>query len=249
MRSRALRTLAAAWLAAACTGSGDEGSAGAGTGGVAGAMAPTTPCTPNAVVTCPCVGGGMGTQACNADGKSYASCMGCPAAGGGMAAPLPTPDAGLVATPDAAVDAASDPGTSDGAIGGVAEVGISCGVGLPVLCEVGGELCCVRSLATDTCVAATGGGCTCDVQGCDTLEVRCDGPEDCAPGEVCCGTLGGGGGSTYTSFECVTSCDSQGSQREACHVGVDACPANNVCANSQLLTNVQVCIDPMTIEQ
>lgn len=249
MKSRILPTLAVVWLVAACSDSGKEdGAATAGVGGVAGAMAASTPCAPNAVVMCPCVGGGMGTQTCNADGKSYAPCMGCPPAGAaGTAAPMmPAPDAGAMATPDAAADAASNPGTGDGAVvGGVAEVGISCGVGLPVLCEVGSELCCVRSLATDTCVAA--GACNCNVQGCDTLEVNCDGPEDCAAGEVCCGTLGGG--STYTSFACVTTCDSMGSQRQACHVGIDECPGNNVCANSQLLTNVQVCIDPMTIEQ
>lgn len=251
MNSRVLGTLAFAWLVASCSDSGDEGgAAGVGTGGVAGMMATSTPCTPNAVVVCPCVGGGMGTQTCNADGMSYAACMGCPPAGaGGTAAPMmPTPDGGALTTPDATVDAASNPGTGDGAVvGGVAEVGVSCGVGLPVLCEAGKELCCVRSLATDTCVAA--GGCTCDVQGCDTLEVNCDGPEDCAAGEICCGTLGGGGGGAYTSFACAASCDYMGSQRQACHVGIDECPGNNVCANSQLLTNVQVCIDPMTIEQ
>lgn len=227
-------------LAAACAAcSGDSG------GG--SSIGPPLPCTPGAVAACPCIGEGMGTQTCNADGKSYAECTGCPVASGGTAAPvLPVPDAGALAVPDAARDGATDTGTKF-ADGGVA-IGTSCGVGLPVLCEVGTELCCVRSLATDTCVDADDdAGCACDIAGCEVLKVRCDGPEDCAPGEVCCGTLGGG--STYVSFECATTCQYRGNQRQACHVGTDACPGTYVCANSQILTNVQVCIDPSTIEQ
>jgi hypothetical protein len=35
----------------------------------------------------------------------------------------------------------------------------------------------------------------------------------------------------------------------ACHEGETTCPNGLICANSQLLTNVQICIDPATIEQ
>jgi hypothetical protein len=79
------------------------------------------------------------------------------------------------------------------------------------------------------------------------MEAFCDGPEDCADGEVCCGTLVGG--SRYDRFVCAASCDYAGTQRIACHQDAPACPGNNECANSQLLTNVQVCIDPATIRQ
>ena len=52
-----------------------------------------------------------------------------------------------------------------------------------------------------------------------------------------------------SEFTCATACDHSGSQRIACHIGEDTCPAQTICANSQLLANVQVCIDPATIEQ
>lgn len=127
--------------------------------------------------------------------------------------------------------------------------GVSCGVGLPALCDLETEKCCVRSLQTDTCIAATD-SCGCDLPNCTVMEAQCDGPEDCPEGQVCCGTLGGfGGGAGYERFECATSCDYAGTQRIACHQDMEDCPGNNVCSNSQLLTNLQVCIDPATIEQ
>ena len=125
--------------------------------------------------------------------------------------------------------------------------GTSCGVGLPSLCAQGSEKCCTRSLEADTCIA-TDAECTCALQGCTVMEAFCDGPEDCADGEVCCGTLAQSGAG-YDSFVCATQCMSTGNQRVACHADETECPAGDICANSQLLTNVQVCIDPATIEQ
>jgi hypothetical protein len=125
--------------------------------------------------------------------------------------------------------------------------GVSCGVGLPALCSLESEKCCVRSLQTDTCIPA-GDTCSCTLSGCTVMEARCDGPEDCPSGQVCCGTLSSNG-MGYDRFVCAAQCMSTGNQRVACHEDMKTCPSNLVCANSQLLTNVQVCIDPATIEQ
>lgn len=134
-----------------------------------------------------------------------------------------------------------------------AAVGTRCGVGLPVPCALGTEKCCVRSLATDSCMDASA-PCTCAASGCTTLEMSCDGPEDCDQGQVCCGTLQDSSSpeysleaNRYTEFSCQASCDYAGSQRIACHSVDPECPVGTLCANSQLLSNVQICIDPATI--
>ena len=227
---------------------------------------------------CPGVVGVSGSQLCAADGKSFGACQGCPApsaATGGAGASAGTGGAGgAVGAPGAggaggAAGSAGAAGASgEGGVGGAsgaggaagaagfpdssldvieAEPGTSCGVGLVSLCALGTEKCCVRSLATDTCIPAAD-SCDCDVANCSVMEASCDGPEDCAMGQVCCGTLNSSGAG-YDVFECATQCDNQGMQREACHQNMTECPGSLVCANSQLLTNLQVCIDPATIQQ
>jgi hypothetical protein len=222
-------------------------------------------CVANAPRACPCVGQGMGMQLCNATGNGYGACTGCPppagvsgaggtapaaAAGAGGAAPgsggsaaLP-PDAGAMNMPDGGRDAGDgEPTPSIGAVRGV-----SCGVGLPTLCEIGKQKCCVRSLKTDTCIDESA-MCDCGgLMGCTVMQTHCDGPEDCAMGQVCCGTLAQNSGG-YTAFECAAQCQATGQQRVACHEGETMCPSGLTCANSQLLTNVQICIDPASIEQ
>lgn len=213
-------------------------------------------CMPNTSRPCPCTYGGMGTQLCLATGAGYGPCDGCPpppqtdatTGTGGLsdASQSPSPEAG---GPGNTSTSGSDAGAMEPTQLPSGE-GTSCGVGLPTLCALDSEKCCVRSLMTDTCIGASE-TCECSVSGCETLEAHCDGPEDCAEGQVCCGTLGGGpfGGSSYTEFRCADSCDYQGSQRIACHQGETECPGSNVCSNSQILTNLQVCIDPATIAQ
>jgi hypothetical protein len=102
-------------------------------------------------------------------------------------------------------------------------------------------------LETDTCIGADE-QCSCGLGNCETMEAFCDGPEDCGDGEVCCGTLSQSG-SGYDTFVCAASCQSSGNQRVACHEQDPKCTGGDICANSQLLTNVQVCIDPATIQQ
>ena len=260
-------------------------------------------CMVGTQVSCPCIGGALGSQTCLPGGNAYGPCMGCPApaspaaappmmnvaaaapSGGAMAGSAPSstadPSGPLVVDPAAMSMAAmsmndgSDEGTAGSLIDGAAadggdtlqtevlgvapagsEPGTSCGVGLPVLCDLQSEKCCIRSLATDSCIASED-SCSCDLPGCTTTVARCDGPEDCADGQVCCGTLSnsgflGGSAGAYDSFECTTQCDSVGSnsrQREACHEDEDTCPSGTICANSQILTNVQICIEPSTISQ
>lgn len=235
-------------------------------------------CVASTERACACTGGATGVQSCDASGAAYGPCMGCPAAdptappaatpamdgtAGAPAAQPATPGVDVGVTDPGTPGSEPPPATMTPALPPVASepdagaepplpvtddvdmTGPSCGVGLPKQCELGSEKCCVRSLETDTCIPE-GDACNCGLSGCSVLEVFCDGPEDCEGGQVCCGTLAG---SSYSSFTCEDSCDYRGSQRIACHEEMDECPAGDVCANSQLLTNVQVCIDPATIQQ
>jgi hypothetical protein len=230
------------------------------------------------VRVCACLGQGSGMQTCNATGDGFSACMGCPAtnagAGGAAGAAGASGGAGGVggaagasggaggvsgtagASGGAGGTSGGDGGMSGGMSGidaggpnpaGSVEPGTSCGVGLVVQCALDTEKCCTRSLETDTCIAVAD-SCTCSLQNCETMEAHCDGPEDCGSGEVCCGTLSQSGAG-YDEFICAAQCDATGQQRIACHEQEDTCPDSLICANSQLLTNVQVCIDPRTIEQ
>jgi hypothetical protein len=211
---------------------------------------------------CACLGQAtIGMQSCNITGNGYGVCTGCPApsaaGSGGMSGAVNTggtiADAGKPET--GGTGGIVDAGKHDAAVHedssvslpGGAEPGVSCGVGLPALCELTTEKCCVRSLQTDSCIAADA-SCDCAVDGCMTMEAHCDGPEDCASGEVCCGTLAQSGDG-YEDFVCAATCAATGNQRQACHDGETECPQGLECANSQLLTNVQICIDPASIEQ
>lgn len=231
-------------------------------------------CIPGTPRSCPCAGAGEGTQLCSESGDAYGPCNGCFPAVALSASPSPTPAPPMATAPpppqrpqtakdggapeaDAAggttFDASlPDAGRVDAATEDIAPrgelpvmTGTYCGVGLAVICALATEKCCIRSLATDSCIDVDA-HCTGDVDGGTTLEAHCDGPEDCNDDRICCGTLKGSG---YTEFSCQSSCDYNGTQRIACH-SVDAdCPGGTICAHSQLLTNFQTCIDPATIEQ
>jgi hypothetical protein len=131
---------------------------------------PAQACVPLSVIACPCPRGGMGSQSCLATGAGYGACTGCPAP---TASPAPdaTPLAGGAAplTPDAStgmqVPVGSDAGVASGDAAAASgpdaatftdlglapmgtAIGVSCGVGLPVLCSLEGEKCGARSLRT-----------------------------------------------------------------------------------------------------
>jgi hypothetical protein len=158
-------------------------------------------------------------------------------AGGGSAG---AGNAGAAIDSGAAGSETREPGSPDPL---PAAKGIACGVGLPVLCDVASEKCCKRSLSVDTCIPVAM-ACECEQDNCETLEARCDGPEDCAQGQLCC--AGGTGRAAYTGFTCAASCSS--TSRQACHAAGD-CPAQLTCAISQILASVSVCTDPRSLEQ
>jgi len=262
--------LAAVLVLALGAGCGDDSA------GDARSNAQPLTCMPNEQRACPCVSASalpaMGMQTCNLLGNAFSACMGCPAqnvspmagAGGGIGgASGAAGAAGTIAGTSGGTSAA---GTSGGVGGsdpdggmptagdgseplpaGDVAPGASCGVGLVSQCAQDTEKCCVRSLETDTCIPEAE-ACTCSLPNCEVMEVRCDGPEDCASGEVCCGTLSQSGAG-YDDFVCATACQGTGNQRVACHEQDPKCEGGDICANSQLLTNVQVCIDPATIQQ
>ena len=220
----------------------------------------TSTCEPGTSRECPCLGEGHGAQGCNGTGDGYGPCTGCPApdasqdssatADAGppeLDATVDPEGAGAASVPQDDGDASTDP-LQPGGESAVVE-GTLCGVGLPMQCALGDEKCCVRSLSADSCIAVAE-TCDCNEGGCTTLEATCDGPEDCPDGQVCCGSFSSASrGARYTLIECAAQCDSRGSQRVMCHEGETECEGGFVCANSQLLSNSQVCIDPMSIEQ
>jgi hypothetical protein len=75
-----------------------------------------------------------------------------------------------------------------------------------------------------TCTPA-GGTCTVPF----SVKAHCDGPEDCARGAVCCGTLGSVPG-LYTDLACVSAGDCTGAGKQVmCHPGHASTCTSNVC--------------------
>jgi len=199
-------------------------------GGAVSHAGVASPCEPFEARACPCIGGGMGTQTCSRSGHAFGACRGCAMDDRDGGASLATLDDGTAFDPRVPLP------------------GSVCGVGLPVLCEPQHQKCCARSLSVDTCIEEDE-QCTCPFAECDVVEVHCDGPEDCAEGEVCCGTLEfeDGGAAHYSEFSCAAKCTEQ--QNLACHEHGQICPSGLLCADSQLIPNVQICIDPVSLQQ
>jgi len=135
-------------------------------------------------------------------------------------------DAGTGGTGGAPPDAGTGGSPTDG--GPVGE--IACGSNNnPGVCAVG-EKCCVLNPGLDycsppsaTCQCATGGGC-------GTIDVTCDGPEDC-PGQLCCGFIQG---NAYVKTACQTSCNGT-TEREICHPNGTCITPGKTCAHPQAL--------------
>jgi hypothetical protein len=224
----------------------------------------STSCIPAEARKCPCVGGAQtGSQVCDASGNRYGACTGCPAlaavagtgAGGTSGQPSLAGRSGAGGSTAGAGGAGGkgfDEATDNAALMdvGTAAPGIWCGAGLPALCDLETEKCCDRTLQPDSCIASAA-KCDCEFPDCQVMEAHCDGPEDCQNGQVCCGTLVSDQdvGSRYTTFACAAQCSLQQNRPEACHTSEDTCPSGLECANSQILANVQICIDPQTISQ
>ena len=190
-----------------------------------------SPCKPFEARACPCVGGGMGTQTCSRSGHAFGACRGCATDDPDGGASLATLDDGSAFDPRVPLP------------------GSVCGVGLPVLCEPQRQKCCARSLSVDTCIAD---GRAVHVRVCGVRRGR--------------GALRRSRGlrrrrgllrharisrtavpRTTRNFWCAAQCTKQ--QNLACHEHGQLCPSGLLCADSQLIPNVQVCIDPASLDQ
>jgi len=217
---RMLQALGALLLVAACSSSEDASSAhpDASTGGDAGVAGAGGGGTGGASgSTGACVSGGdcSGCDTC----KTWCECL----------AP-------------SAVDAcvASCNGTPwDGGTGTGGQAGAGGATGSAGVLDCAGTDCFV-SQGQECCYALSAGWGQCKDQGtaCYGTRVRCDGPEDCDTGQVCCARLASNGQS-YTQVQCRSSCAS--SEFEVCTSNPKVCPTSTSCLKSALLPAVSVC--------
>jgi len=104
-------------------------------------------------------------------------------------------------------------------------VGIPCGL---VVCTAGAQYCCADPPQQVECKLSG--------QGCTGSRVRCDGPEDCGQGQLCCGTLNGAQ-TQYNEVMCDNNCGSN--ERVFCH-STSQC-ATGTCQVDSLLPSYSTC--------
>ncbi|MCL4751782.1 MAG: hypothetical protein KJ015_16525 [Myxococcales bacterium] len=206
--------LLAIGVALAACGGGDEGGLfGKGSGGAAGASASggTSGGSGGAPSGGSAGAGQGGTSSGGASGSAGAS-GGAPSDGGG------------------ATDAGASGGT--GGAGGASGVGTGhCGA---LTCAFSaGDACCKPEGAALYCSnAALSNPCKCSGILCDALEIKCDGPEDCPSGKICCAERGLTS-STWDVVECREKCTSDpivgSTRREVCHPGGQPCASGAAC--------------------
>jgi hypothetical protein len=123
-------------------------------------------------------------------------------------------------------------GSGTGGSGGSVGAGqATCGITNPDICALASEKCCVLDPGFDYCGPAAQ-PCQCDSGACTLLEVLCDGPEDCASGQMCCGFYDG---TQYTRTECRSSCVMQNGEFEMCHQGAQCATPGTTCSTSPSL--------------
>lgn len=121
-------------------------------------------------------------------------------------------------------------GGAGGAIGNYASAAAADCNGTPCA-TAGGGICCVivsnnngTRTVYGTCISSGG---TCSIP--FSTRASCDGPEDCANGSVCCGTLGTVPGN-YTELACVPAASCTGTGKQImCHPGRASSCTSNVC--------------------
>lgn len=91
-------------------------------------------------------------------------------------------------------------------------------------CTLPAEICCV-GFAGAACSASCGFG---------TLPVRCDGPEDCGAGEVCCESMNTG---ALCAAECVAD------QEQRCHTDEDCSGTSCTSCPMPMLGALDLCVD------
>ncbi|RMG99828.1 MAG: hypothetical protein D6705_02105 [Deltaproteobacteria bacterium] len=161
--------------------------------------------------------------------------------------PVPEVDTAASTT---APSSSSDGGTSGGEACAPVEQspGIACGPGL--VCSQHTQSC---------CYAFAGGGealrcdCpdTCNREAATVSEFRCDGPEDCAEGEVCCAEFDGV--RTYASCKAADACFQEGKLATAmCKDETECAPIPNaVCVDSvfpEIPPNMKVCVPNLYVQ-
>jgi hypothetical protein len=208
-------------LAAACgsddSGGGgvDAGKDGSATGGCGGCGGSLT-------------GGSSGTGATG--GSAGSGATGGTGATGGSAGSGGGTGGTAGASGGAAGAGGGSAGSGGGSGGAMGDVGIVCGT---TFCSLPGNFCCDHPNQAPECVA-NGGTCTFGV------EVACDGPEDCASGEVCCATLfTQGQNASYVSTMCATTCT--GKDRRVVCGATGTCPTGQTCGTSDLLPPYNDC--------
>lgn len=84
-----------------------------------------------------------------------------------------------------------------------------------------------------------------------TVEIECDGPEDCQAGETCCGEFdvvdsgNGNGAARYNHLLCKSSCGPlQNNEAVICGRSDAACGPNRICQESTVLDDYRVCVEP-----
>jgi hypothetical protein len=118
---------------------------------------------------------------------------------------------------------------SSGSGGGSPTGGVQCG---SVICDLSQHQCCAFYNQPYKCVK-TAAECLYGV------DVLCDGPEDCASGQVCCGQMFvQGQNKSYEEFSCAASCDAA-DQRVICGSS-GSCPSGT-CGPSDLLPKYNDC--------
>jgi hypothetical protein len=119
---------------------------------------------------------------------------------------------------------------SGGTGGGQSGPSVACG---STACPVATSYCCNHPNQPDEC-KANGSACTFGV------EMACDGPEDCASGQVCCATLFiQGQNQSYTSTACAAACTGK-TARVVCGAS-GTCPTGTTCGTSDLLPPYKDC--------
>jgi hypothetical protein len=167
-------------------------------------------------------GGGTADSGPRADGASIDS--GATGDSGGA-----TGDSGSTTDVDSGGTTDTDSGTTTDVDAGATDVdggvvGVACGA---ATCG-SGEICCVTRGSGGMMVSQA-----CTAPGdCMGAALTCDGPEDCATGEACCGSFGGTGGGGAT---CVT--DAMCRFGRLCHVDSECTGTDTCCA----VMGVNVC--------
>ncbi len=90
-----------------------------------------------------------------------------------------------------------------------------------------------------------------DTEVAPTVEIECDGPEDCEAGDICCGefeivsTGNGNGVARYNSLQCKSSCGPlEENEVVICGRSDAACGPNRICQESTVLDDYRVCVEP-----